>query len=190
MTVGHLLDKTREAYIVQFRKSISEVRNSGLKAVAEPACRNENGFLVKEGELNLPMRLDCVGLKNGEAKDRFRIDSNSLISFEPVDFFWSDSLPVRLAPFRWDSCRVRVAGICKTEDWTNLFGWFDKWFDGDDNRPADENGLSGVIHFISDPKREDVATIFEVDFGSAPVEAFEELLDAFQASGAKKIEIF
>ena len=50
--------------------------------------------------------------------------------------------------------------------------------------------ISGVIHFISDPKREDVATIFEVDFGSAPVEAFEELLDAFQASGAKKIEIF
>lgn len=67
--------------------------------------------------------------------------------------------------------------------------WFDRWFDGEDTRQPDEHGLCGVIHFLADPEHEGNATILQVDFGSAPEEAFEELLDALRDSGVTKIEI-
>ena len=189
MTVGQLLDDIRERYLTQFRRTISEVKESGLEAWTEPAYRDEDGKLAREGELSLPMRLDLVGMADGEAKDRFRVDSDSMLSFEPIDFDWSDGLPTRVAPFHWDGCHVRVTGIGKAADCSHLCDWFDRWFDSEDTRQPDEHGLYGVVHFLSDPKQEGEALIFEVDFGSAPVEAFEEFLDALRDSGATKIEI-
>jgi hypothetical protein len=188
MTVGQLLDDIRERYLTQFRRSISEVQEAGMEAWVEPAYCDEDAALAREGELGLPLRLDLVGVADGEAQERVRVDSDSMLSFEPIDFEWR-GLPTRLAPFHWDSCHVRVTGVPKPADWSHLHDWFDHWFDSEDTRQPDSDGLCGVIHFLSDPKRKGAATVFEVDFGSAPVEAFEEFLDALRDSGATKIEI-
>ena len=45
------------------------------------------------------------------------------------------------------------------------------------------------MHFLSDPEISDGAVTFSVDLGTAPVEAFEELLDAVEALGATLCEI-
>lgn len=189
MTVGQLLDDIRDRYLTQFRRSISEVQKAGMEAWVEPAYRDENGALAREGELSLPLRLDLVSVAGNEAQERVRVDSDSMLSFEPINFEWSGGLPTRVAPFHWDGCHFRATGVPWAADWSRLRGWFDHWFDGEDTRQPDEDGLFGVIHFLSDPKRKGAATIFEVDFGSAPVEAFEEFLDALRDSGATKIEI-
>ena len=160
-----------------------------MEAMCEAACRDEGGALAGEGALNLPMRMDVVGFADGEATDTIRVDSDSMLSFEPIDFEWSGGLPTRITPFAWDACDIRAFGIPQATDWMHLRGWFDRWFDGEDTRQADEHGLYGVIHFLSDPQREGGATIIQVDFGSAPIEAFEELLDALRDLGATKIEI-
>jgi hypothetical protein len=36
----------------------------------------------------------------------------------------------------------------------------------------------GAVHFASDPELSDGAVTFAADLGTAPVEAFEDLLDA------------
>jgi hypothetical protein len=189
MTVRQLLDDIRDRYLAEFRDCIAHVRQNGMEAICEAAYRDEDGALAREGTLKFPMRLDVVGVADGKAKDTIRVDSDSMLSFEPIDFEWSGGLPTRLAPFHWDGCHVRATGIWKATDWPHLRGWFDRWFDGEDARQPDADGLCGVIHFLSDPKQEAAATVFEVDFGSAPVEAFEEFLDALRDSGATKIEI-
>ena len=45
------------------------------------------------------------------------------------------------------------------------------------------------MHFLSDPEISDGAVTFSVDLGTAPMEAFEELLDAVEALGATLCEI-
>jgi hypothetical protein len=188
-TVGQLLDDIRDRYLKEFRECMAYVKQKGMEVMSEAAFTDEDGALVREGTLNLPMRLDVVGLADGEGKDNICVDSITMLSFEPSDFEWTDGLPIRLAPFTWDVCDIRAFGIPETSDWSHLRGWFDHWFDGEDTRQADEQGLFGVIHSVSDPKHEGNATIIQVDFGSAPVEAFEELLDALHDSGATKVEI-
>ena len=189
MTVGQVLDDIRERYLKEFRECMAYVKQKGMEVMSEAACTDENAALAREGTLNLPMRLDVVGLADGEATDNICVDSVTMLSFEPIDFEWTGGLPTRLAPFTWDACDIRAFGILETSGWSHLRGWFDRWFDGEDTRQADEHGLYCVIHSLSDPKREGDASIMQVDFGSAPVEAFEKLLDALHASGATKIEI-
>ena len=189
MTVGQLLDDIRDKYLKEFRECIAHVRQNGMEPMCEAAMLNEDGVLAREGTLDLPMRLDVVGFADGEAKETVRVDSDSMLSFEPIDFEWAGGLPTRIAPFAWDACDIRVFDIPETSDWSHVREWFDRWFDGEDTRQADEHGLYGVIHFLSDPKHEGNATIMQVDFGSATEEAFEELLDALRDSGATRIEI-
>jgi hypothetical protein len=188
MTVGELLDAIRERYLAQFRQTISEVEKSDMEAWVECAYRDEDGGLAREEALKLPLRLDIVAFADGEAKNKVRVDSKTMLSFEPIDFEWT-GIPTRLSPFHWDSCDIRVSGVPRGTDWSRVRNWLDEWFDGEDTRQPDEHGLFGVIHFLSDPKPDGSKTIFNVDFGSAPVEAFEALLDALRDSGATKIEI-
>ena len=49
--------------------------------------------------------------------------------------------------------------------------------------------LSGAVHFLSDPEVTNRTIKLEADLGSAPVEAFEELLDACVLAGATNVLI-
>jgi hypothetical protein len=86
MTVGQLLGDIRDRYLTEFRECIAYVKENGMEAMCEAAYRDEDGALTREGTLNFPMRLDVVGVADGEAKDTLRVDSDSMLSFEPIDF--------------------------------------------------------------------------------------------------------
>jgi hypothetical protein len=189
MTLGDLLDSIRGRYLTQFRDSIAEISSAGRRAIVEPALRDECGTLVGEGALRLPLRGDVFVVDDGQPAESCRVDSESVLLFEPIRLVWGNVVQVRVTPFPWDGCDVRVIGIPSSTDWARLRDWFDKWFDAEDTRQAGEQGLSGVIHFLSDPEHDGSAATFQVDFGSAPVEAFEGLMDALRESGATGIEI-
>lgn len=65
-----------------------------------------------------------------------------------------------------------------------LNDWFDRWFDPDDTRFDPEADLQSVIHSLI--VEEGALT---VDFGSAPADAFDELLDLLSAAGARRIVV-
>jgi hypothetical protein len=189
MTLGELLDEIREQYLKQFRHRIAEAKRAGMAVNAEAAYRNAHGALVREGTLNLPLRLDIVESLDSEAHKTFTVDSTSALAFEPIDFNWNGDTVVQLGPFNWDGCHASAVGVSEIVDWSCLRSWFDKWFDGEDTRQTGDDGLCGVIHFLSDPHKNGETVAFEVDFGSAPIEAFEEFLDALCDSGATRIAI-
>ena len=189
MTIGQLIDDIRGRYLAQFRERISDVEKAGMEAMRETAYRDEDGSLTRGGTLSLPLRLDIVGVADGEAKDTFGVDSKTMLSFEPIEFDWSGGMATRLAPFHWDACDIRVVGMSEVSDWSRVRNWFDQWFDGEDTHQPDEHGFYGVVHRLSDRESDGDATAFQVDFGSAPEAAFEDLLDALHDSGATRIEI-
>jgi hypothetical protein len=189
MTLGQLLDDIREAYLMQFRQSVTELTTAGRRAITEAAFRDEHGSLVGNGALRLPLRGDIFAAADAQQRETVRVDSQALVSFDPITTEWTGGLPTRIAPFHWDACDIRASGVPSPADWSHLSSWFSKWFDREDTREPDEQGFCRVVHFMSDPTHDGSAVTFQVDFGSAPVEAFEELLDSLRDSGATRIEI-
>ena len=181
MTVGEIIDAVRGGYLRQFEATTAEQSAQG-RVLTEVALRDESGAPVGEGSLQLPMRLDIVPMRGGQPGPTVSVDSESRTDFEPVEFAWGDQLHVRLAPFWWDSVRVTLS----IDDWTLLRQWFMKWFRAD----VDGDGQAlGVVHFLSDPEPGASGYSLTLDLGTAPVQAFEELLDAVEASGATAVAI-
>jgi hypothetical protein len=67
--------------------------------------------------------------------------------------------------------------------------WCTKWLDIDEVGPKNESGLLGAIHSVTPPKKEGGRVSFSVDFGSAPLQAFVELLDTLKTMGVSDVEI-
>ena len=93
-----------------------------------------------------------------------------------------------LSPFQWDWCQVKIFGLQGSPDWKPLVGWFMSNFHESSQSDVGEDS-SGVVHFMSDPELQGDHYLVEFDLGSAPVETFKTLLDAFILVGAKSVEI-
>jgi hypothetical protein len=71
----------------------------------------------------------------------------------------------------------------------SIEAWAMQWLDMDDHHAQDENGLQGVIHSISRDDTGDEGTELIVDFGSAPAEALNDLIDVLRICGVSYITI-
>lgn len=183
MGLGELLDRVRGLYVTALIGEAEARRGPDVSIQCESALCDENGAVVCEGVLGLPLRVDLAVLAGGEAEThRFR--SDRLLSFAPITFAW-EGLCVRLGPFRWDCLDFRIPAPAR-EDWSPLVGWFWRWFDAE---TEGQGGTLGVVHFLSDPEPDGNVVRFQADLGSAPVEAFEELLDAVAALGVSEVLI-
>lgn len=185
-TLGSVLDEMREVYLSLFRQALREACAQSPRVLPEPSFLMDDGSLAREGSLGLPCRMDVV-IFTGETPENVSVDSESLLTFEALNFDWKE-VQVRVLPFCWDACQVLLTGLPQTPDWAPLKAWFEHWFDLEDARPADKAGLYGVVHFLSDPVAEAAGVRLHLDLGSAPVAAFEGLLDALVATGAKRLE--
>jgi hypothetical protein len=180
MKLGELLDRIRDYYTQRLRTELREAPTP----VAEPAFRKKDGSLAREGPLELPLRGDLFA--HGEM---IAVDTEKMLSFDALEFLWTEELTVNLEPFKWNEVTLVLSGLGACVDWDPLVDWFEKWFDAEDRREPGPDGLRGVLHFLSDPEVEGEDVRFSVDLGSAPVEAFEELLDAADALGAPRVRI-
>lgn len=180
MTIPELLAKIRAIYATQLSAVIAAHPN----CVSEGAYRTSSGDLAFEGASALPMRLDVLPVTEEGPGNPIMVDSPSRLQFTPIDWSESPSLRVTLAPFIWDYCQVFVPDIPANFSFEPIKQWFLRWFDADDANTADENGLYGVVHYLSEPDYKEEGVSFTVDFGSAPVDALEDLFEALAAAGA------
>jgi len=184
--VGELLDQIRYYYVDRFIKTRDELlAEQNTRLILEPELRGSDGAVVTEGALQLALRTDMAVIKEGSAKT-LSIDTERMLSFEPVSFMWGAGLGVHLGPFQWQAMRLRVR-LPEITHWQPLQHWFWRWFK--ENAGEHNEALVGAVHFLSDPEVSDGTVTFAVDLGTAPVEAFEDLLDALEMMGAKHCEI-
>ena len=183
MALGALLEEIREHYVSHFIAAVQELTVSSDASVAhECALRDEDGDVVTDGVLDLPMRGDAVSVRDGVVVDSVQVDTETMVSFDPVEFDWPEGdLPVELAPFQWNWLQLRLQGGADEMDWAPLRQWFLQWFGADDPAP---DALLGGVHYLSEPEQGDGWVQLSADLGTAPVQAFEELLDAVAAAGA------
>jgi Lon protease-like protein len=149
--------------------------------VLEAASRTASGALSLN-EAGLPLRVDLLTTSNGKASPLTHVSAG--VAHERTVFVHKGGLRVTLGDMSWDSCHVAIGGDLQPAK-KAVGEWYWKWFDKEGGWPSDEAGLHGVVHELTfDPD----GASFDVDLGSAPVEAFEELLDVFSTTGVERVD--
>lgn len=185
MGIGELLDSIRDFYLEKFASQIEELQGN-LTIIVEPALLTKDGEYAIEGELGLPYRTDIITTQNGEVVDSLMVDTEEMLSFQGINFEWQDEFQVEMLPFQWNFCPCEMQNGPENPDWMNIKDWFFKWFE---EHELDDPHFNGCLHYMSDPKMEGDRYKIDIDLGSAPVEAFEELLDAIAATGFSAMRI-
>jgi hypothetical protein len=175
MSIDSMIRSIRDAYVDQFR-TYAETRN-------DPATgRTEIKIEVKRSD-SLFRRLICVDYLRKTA------DGPRPEIFEPerqlyFDGFETDigAVAVAFSSFGWDGVAIRYQSPRSAEE---IFGpWFEHWFDPEDERLDPKALLNGNIHNIVLADG-----MVSIDMGTAPPEAFHELIAAFEAAGVTRLAI-
>ena len=162
----------RAEYVAHFRRVIASVRATHREAVVELMLLVGDGSNPHASRFNLPLRIDVVsGTPQQPALLAAELDA--VPSFLPQALALPSGRVATLRPFAWHACDVLFQG--PTDDWAPVLSWFDSWFDRAETLVPDDLGLSGVIHSMTEPVSHGSGSLFTVDFGSAPVAAFEDL---------------
>lgn len=92
------------------------------------------------------------------------------------------AMKVRMTQIVWDDVGIRHDA--PGDLGAALGPWFEQWFDPDDKRKPDANGIVGVIHALTmEPG------VMHVDFGTATPDAFWALMALLRDAGATKVVI-
>jgi hypothetical protein len=176
------LDAEREHYLSVYLRGISEARDK--HDVAVPEVKIET---TKE-KLRKPYRYYTLDIfcRRGDKSGPIEVNLAAARAFRPVSENWQ-GLDVTLHPFVWNGLEFRLDGDLADE--AGLLAWMDKWMDVPERKPKDENRLSQIVHNVTQPERTPGGWSFSVDFGSAPLDAFVELIDVVRASGTKRLEL-
>lgn len=178
MTVSELLAAIRKPYV----ETLARIAAEGAAHV-EPAYRNSDGSLAVEGAMATPCRVDVIAVEGASAGEPVQVDSETELGFEPVRFA-IEQMAVVISPFGWDWLPLEVRGLSLEQASEVIRTWFFEWFDGEDENPPTEEGLQGVLHFVSDPEATEEGYRLKIDLGSAPEQALEALLFALADAGA------
>jgi len=177
-----ILDAERENYHSVYVRAIAEAR--GQHDVAVPEVKVET---TKE-KLRKPYRYYTLDIfcRRGDKSGPIEVNLAAASAFPRARENWQ-GLEVTLHPFVWNGIEFRLDGNLADE--AALLAWMERWMDIPETKPKDENRLSQIVHNVTQPERTQSGWSFSVDFGSAPLDAFVELIDVLRASGARKLEL-
>ena len=181
---GQLLQQIRDHYCDRLRAAIDDFVSDGIITMtSEAVLRNAAGVPVRRGEPPTPARVDLITLVNGQVRDGLTIESDTMPSFPPITLQWEHVMPVKIGPFPWNACDVQFSGDVK--NWTPLAAWFEAMFDGEETKKPGDDGLIGVVHTLTRLKPD----LWQIDFGSSDIDAFEGMIDAMKRCGAERLLI-
>ncbi len=186
MTLGDLLEMIRQDYIDHLTAAAEDLQEDGAEVMYEPAYRDDKGEVALGGVLKLPARVDLL-IKRGEAVESTQVAAEGVFKFDDsIDITWDNGMAVQVLPFAWDMMPVKMDGVGADTKLEPLQQWFWRWF----AEPEELEGpVQEVVHYLGDPEAIDGGLRLVTDMGTAPLEAWQDLLDACAACGAKKVVI-
>ena len=189
LTLADILDQQRSLYIDEFKLRAGGFAQD-LASILQPEALYclPDGNPVRTGSLKLPARGDLCVKREGRVVELARIEAPRALSFEPFQFVWADTLQVALHPFAWDDCRVCIPEPMLAVDWPLVGQWFESQI-GLDTPYGEAGTLINAVHSMSEPGEAADGVRFEIDFGSAGVEAFESFLSQLATAGAGLVVI-
>jgi hypothetical protein len=187
MTFKELVVHARERDTKLLVEAIDSRKIEGLIVFPEPSLRHATGELAYAPDgLKLPLRTDLAyqGLE-GDMRTEHAVSRTTAFR-EPIFAEWENQLKIEIRSIAWSELVLTCIPHNAQCDWSGVRDWFLRWFDCNDEKVPDEMGLAGVVHFISDPKVLAEGTRFEVDLGSAPIEAIGDLFDEIARLGFER----
>lgn len=183
MTFNEAIDRARSRSLEVLRDFIADQEKLGAVHL-EAAPRNAEGEIVFAPDgLRLPLRYDLVCQDASGTFHPRNAESITLEFTTPSFASWENRLRIEIQRLSWDFLSLTVSPNPGPDCSDELRRWFLKWFDPEDANPAGENGLFGVVHFISDPEIIGDTTRFFIDLGSAPTAALADLFDELTRLG-------
>ncbi|QQR75457.1 MAG: hypothetical protein IPJ17_07755 [Holophagales bacterium] len=182
MPVTELLTRLRNHYLDHLRSGIAEARRQ--ESDGQPEVLLEIG----QGRIPRPYSLYRIDLLAGTAEDPKLTDFNpdSYLSFEPVKFEVG-RLRAVLHPLHWNGVEFRGIGLPAT--WAPLQDWVLNEIDVNDEKPPGHDGLSGVIHGVTQPALAVDSWSLSIDFGSAPVGSLVGLVELLAGLDVRELDI-
>ena len=183
-----LLTTVRGHYVDFWRAAIREERSRVLEGTVAVGVQLAigDGTNPHRSRFNLPFRVDLI-MGTAKAPELLTVVHEQRVGFDPIAQDFPEGFCVAIEPFSWESCDVLARG--GLEDWRLPLAWFERWFDREDQKPEDADGLAPVIHEMTEPKETQLGLSFTVDFGAAPIEAFLELMVTLHESGLTDLRV-
>ncbi len=173
------LEKVRSEYLQHYRAAISRHRDGHEKFAPELLFELSD----RVGLHRKLYRVDMIISDDGKnSVIEANLDQPTQI-FETTEERGHSSITVR--PFVWNGAVfVTRDGVLADVD-----SWFLRWADVEDDNKSDADGLGGVIHSLYVTEGKSGLNEYSVDFGSAPIQAFDDFVDLLVAAGARRIEV-
>lgn len=173
------LEEVRGAYIERFARAVAKrgAEHTGIEMLIERPSDDEPDQLFRLLRADM-LLVDEATARVEVIEGPFAID-DLLFDFAGV--------PVTIHDLAWENCLLSVHG--PDPNVVALAVWGTLWIDVEDRRQPDAAGLKHAIHEISRPRRHDGDWSMHVDFGTADVDAFIELLEIVSAN-ASSVDIW
>lgn len=159
-----MLEQIRSRYVEQLKSTLSSLSSEGRSVYAEICLELERP--EARSQLYRLYVVDILErLSDGETKViEINVEPSSVqIPDVPVD-----------APIAWNGIEFRCAPEHFPEE--ALVSWGNRWITDESPPLGPQNDLTGIIHSVTEPSLTHSHIEFSVDFGSAPVAAFDELV--------------
>ena len=184
MTIDELLIQERSQYIATFQLGFDQNKTAGsVIEIMLQVTADQNRNQPEIFQLN---RYDMVTV-NAEGKynlTEFNLNKDSVRKFDK-QVYDINGMKVEISPFVWNGCEFTVDE--KPND--TYIIWARNWIDFDDKKEPTPDGFQNVIHSVTVPEEINGRWATSIDFGSAPIDAFKELLELLSRQGMKKIEV-
>jgi hypothetical protein len=173
--IAALVARVRDHYVDQFRAFADKQKRSCEVGASEVKLQlSDNAEVFRH--------LYCADfVANDGTPSVVELQPGLFLKFDPISGTFG-AAAVSIEYLQWDSVGIHhdVASLEESE----IGSWFERWFDPDDKRADQPAEFSNVIHsMLIGPG------CVSIDFGTAPPDAFWELLDLLEQAGATNIRI-
>lgn len=171
--IEDVVSPVRDVSVAALLETLARALESGGEADAEPIARTAEGKPMRFGTLSLPWRHDVVSARLGPLVQ----PDGPLLPFRTLTTPLGGRARARIAPFRWCAAPIRLRRGGATPDWEPVRRWHLEWLQA---RFGEESpDLHCVTHKMDGPKADGDGWRFTVDLGSASVEGFLAMIEAF-----------
>ena len=178
MDITDFIARIRDQYVEQFEVFADKQRRSC-------SARGGSEIKLRLGETSkLFERFYCADFVKTEANGQneiIELQPENILTFKTISGSFG-AAAFSIEHLRWDD--VLIYHNLEAVPPQEISGWFRHWFDIDDERHVSHAPLSFVIHSLLIKPG-----VISIDFGTAPPEAFWEMLGLLQSAGARTIRI-
>ncbi|HTW94917.1 MAG TPA: DUF1444 family protein [Tepidisphaeraceae bacterium] len=183
MNVSEYLQGARQSYVEWFRSALRSKREEGVECHPEIWLQPNLG--AGDQRPPHPLCVDIMIRQNDQPSMVMMMRGSEIAPLTGT--MYVRDVPIRVYAPAWEDFAVWAK--LRDPDWAALDPWRKKWMNPEAAQSADEDGLTGVVHYTGSPVAEGGGYLHQMDFGTAPLEALMELLNALVDMGAGEIEL-